>query len=344
MSSGVDSSVAALLLKERGYDVIGASMNLLTCHRDRDRSCCSAEDRRDARLVCSQLNIPYHVFDYRALFREKVIAPFVEEYLEGRTPSPCILCNEHLKFSAFFEEADRLGARYVATGHYARIVQNGDAVHLLKGMDAGKDQSYFLFPLKQKELSRLLFPLGEMTKDESRNLASAAGLSTHEKPESQDICFIQDDDYVSFVEEAAGSRLMGPGNFVDRDGTVLGRHGGIHAYTIGQRRGLGFGLGRRQYVVKIDPGRNEVVLGNDDDLKRSELVVRNVSWVRGDRAETREASVKIRSTHDAVDAGIEVLGDDSVIVHFREPVRAIAPGQAAVFYDGDEVLGGGWIA
>lgn len=343
MSGGVDSSVAALLLKERGYDVIGASMNLMTCYRGGDRSCCSASDRQDARRVCSGIGAQYHVFDYRDAFRRKVIEPFIQEYLNGRTPSPCIFCNEHLKFASLFEEADRFGAAYVATGHYSRIVRKNGSFGLLKGVDSGKDQSYFLFTLTQRQLSRLLFPLGEMLKEDVRGIASRSGIHTHEKPDSQEICFVPDDDYVSFVEANAGSGVKGPGNFVDGEGNVVGRHAGIHAYTIGQRRGLGFGVGRRQYVIRIDRTRNEVVLGPKEDLSRRDMSVGNVSWVEGNFAGAKGVIVKIRSTHGGAGADLEPLDETSIKVNFHDPVSGVAPGQAAVFYDGDEVLGGGWI-
>lgn len=356
MSGGVDSSVAACILKDEGHEVIGASMNLLTCNRALERSCCTAADRQDAREVCRRLGVPHHVFDYRNLFREKVILPFIDEYLMGRTPSPCILCNEHLKFAALFEEAEKLGAAHVATGHYARIDKvpsplvgegRGEGncrFKLQKGVDPSKDQSYFLFTLDEARLSKLIFPIGHRTKAEVRKIALDAGLPVKDKPESQEICFVPDDDYASFVESAAGERIHGPGNFVDADGKILGRHRGIHAYTIGQRRGLGFGVGRRQYVVGINPERNEVVLGSNDDLMRDEMTVEGVRWVSAGHPDRKGVSVKIRSTHKGELADLRRAGEGSVGVRFRKPVRAIAPGQAAVFYDGEEVLGGGWIS
>lgn len=343
MSGGVDSSVAAALLIEQGYEVIGVSMNLFTCNRPIERSCCSAEDRADARAVCERLGIKHHLMDCRPRFKDAVIDTFVDEYLRGRTPSPCILCNKHLKFDALFEEADRLGSKFVATGHYARIENDGERYRLRKGSDEVKDQSYFLFTLTQNELARLVFPVGEMTKGQVRAHASKLGLLVHDKRESQEICFVPEDDYTAFVEEMAGGRLKGPGNFVDMEGRVVGHHKGIHAYTIGQRRGIGFGMGKRQYVIRIDADRNEVVLGASDDLLKGRMLVRNVSWVSSNSADIKEALVKIRSAHSGERAALDVVDGNEIRVRFKRPVRAIAPGQAAVFYIGDEVLGGGWI-
>lgn len=343
MSGGVDSSVAAMLLKDEGYEVTGVSMNLLSCHRLETTTCCSAEDRRDAADVCRQLGVPHHVVDYRAEFKDKIIDPFVEEYLKGRTPSPCILCNEHMKFQMLFEEAVRLDADFVATGHYSRIVEDDLGFHLLKGRDESKDQSYFLFILGQRELSKLLFPVGGFSKQEVRDYASERGIRTHEKPESQEICFVPNDDYVSYIEEVAGDRIMGPGNFVDEEGCVLGRHAGIHAYTIGQRRGLGFGIGKRQYVIGIDPEKNEIVLGSDEALLEKAMLVKRIKWTGAAGKDVRSAEVKIRSTDSGSSAKLIAEGEDALKIVFDEPVRGIAPGQAAVFYDGDEVLGGGWI-
>lgn len=343
MSGGVDSSVAACILKDEGYDVVGISMNLLTCSRAADRSCCTAADRQDARMICQRLGIPHHVVDYRNLFREMVVSPFVDIYLDGRTPSPCILCNEHLKFDALMMEAARLGAAHIATGHYARIVEDDDGFRLLRGVDTLKDQSYFLFTLDEARLAKIFFPVGHLTKVEVRKIALDKDLPVKDKQESQEICFVPDDDYASFVESMAGERIHGPGNFVDLGGKILGRHRGVHAYTIGQRRGLGFGIGRRQYVVGMNFERNEVVLGSSDDLMKDEMTVENVRWVSADSSNRKGISVKIRSTHDGEQADLSRTGEHSVCVRFKKPVRAIAPGQAAVFYDGDIVLGGGWI-
>lgn len=341
MSGGVDSSVAAALLIEDGYDVIGVSMNLFSCDRPLERSCCTAQDRLDACRVCERLNIPHRVVDSRVVFRNEVINPFIEEYAAGRTPSPCILCNERVKFRILIGEAEKSGAHYIATGHYARTERRKTCVSLLRACDHSKDQSYFLFRLRQPELMRTLFPLGEISKRQVRGLARKMGLVTHDKAESQEVCFVPGS-YAAFLEEHAASKLQGPGNFVDVQGRVLGRHRGIHAYTIGQRRGLGFGIGRRQYVVGINGARNEVVLGQIKDLLRREMIVRDVSWTWDMPADLAGILVRIRSTHAGERARLVIEGD-RVIAFFDKPVRAIAPGQAAVFYRDDEVLGGGWI-
>ncbi len=343
MSGGVDSSVAAALLCEAGYDVVGISMNLLTCHRPKEDSCCSAQDRRDAAAVAKSLGIPHVVVDYRADFRKQVIDPFVEEYLAGRTPSPCIRCNEYLKFGALFAEADRLGCEFLSTGHYARVEHIDDRFRLRCGIDPSKDQSYFLFILKQPQLKRLLLPLGGMTKFQVRDLAQRLSLPVHEKPESQEICFVPDDDYVAFVEERAGARMSGPGDFVDTEGNVLGRHRGIHAYTIGQRRGLGVSAGKRRYVVRIDSKRNQVVLGDDADLMCTSMIVRDISWTQPSNADIKRARVRVRSTDAGEMATLVPQPDGAIEVRFDAPVRAIAPGQAAVFSHDDEVIGGGWM-
>lgn len=341
MSGGVDSSVAAWLLKDRGFEVIGASLNLFSCDRA-ESACCSAADRGDARKVCELIGAKYVVYDYRAQFKKMVIEKFVGEYQSGRTPSPCILCNEHFKFDALLKEAEKLGAKYVATGHYARISLSAP-FKLLKGVDESKDQSYFLFTLDQKRLSKLMFPIGHLKKTEVRKIAADAGLPVMDKAESQEVCFVPDNNYASFVESHSSGTLKGPGDFVDTDGRVIGHHNGIHAFTIGQRRGLGFGFGKRQYVVSIDPIANQVVLGDNEDLDTDKMIVGGISWVAGTRPALDDIVVKIRSTHKGVRAKIHDIDGNKVEIEFDKPQRAVAPGQAAVFYDGDEVLGGGWI-
>jgi len=343
MSGGVDSSVAAALLSEEGYAVTGLTMHLYSCHREKDRSCCSARDRMDARAVCEKLGIQLKVLDMRERFSKSIVEPFVEEYLAGRTPSPCVRCNELIKFPALLAEAVGGNAEVFATGHYARVVEDGGIARLLRARDGDKDQSYFLFCLTQDVLARLRLPLGEMTKEEVRSFAFERGLPVHEKAESQEICFVPDDDYTAFVEGHRPERLHGPGDFVDGEGRRVGSHRGIHAYTIGQRRGLGIGGGPRRYVVGIDRGANTVTVGADEDLMRDSLSVDSASWVHPSFARQRDVTVRIRSTHTGEMARIKPLEGGRVEVEFDRPVRAVAPGQAAVFYDGDEVIGGGWI-
>lgn len=334
MSGGVDSSVAAAVLIERGFDVVGMSMEM---------SGCSARDRMDAKEVCGRLSIPHFAVDVREDFRREVMAPFVAEYAAGRTPSPCALCNALIKFPALMREADRLGAPLVATGHYARVAERGGRFRLLRARDPKKDQSYFLFRAGQPALSRLLLPLGDMRKDGVRLMARELGFKIAGKRESQEVCFAPDGDYAAFVESWEGAPLAGPGEFVDASGRTLGVHRGIHRYTVGQRRGIGFGGGARRYVTAIDAAANRVVLGPDGALMRREIALSGVTWAAGAPASACTATVKIRSTHRGAAARIEPLPGGDLRVIFESPVRAAAAGQAAVIYDGDEVAGGGWI-
>lgn len=346
MSGGVDSSVAALLLKEQGYDVVGVSMQLYSCNKISTGSCCSSRDRLDAMEVCRKLGIPFKSVDFRDPFKEFVVEPFVKEYLKGRTPSPCILCNKYLKFGLLYNEMENLGGDFLATGHYSRIAKGKTGgFSLLRGIDKKKDQSYFLFVLSQKDLLRTLFPVGALSKEEVRNIAKSNDLPTGSKEESQEICFVEDDDYVSFIEGYASGKVVGGGDFVDLNGKVLGRHKGIHAYTIGQRRGLGFGVGRRQYVIKIDAKRNQVVLGSRDELLRREIFLSDVSLLssREELLKRRGLEVQIRSVHKAAEAELKFVGENQIKVTFAVPQVMITPGQAAVIYDGEELLGGGWI-
>ncbi len=352
MSGGVDSSVAALLMQEAGYEVIGISMKLWDYdeaeHKPNTKTCCAAEDIGDARAVADRLGIPFYAVNYTDTFKEKVITPFVTSYLSGETPNPCILCNQHIKFDYFLERAKALGASVLATGHYARIETAADGRYrLLKGADPEKDQSYFLFHLGQSELAALHFPIGAWSKKDVRERAAAFGLCTAQKRESQEICFVPDNDHAAFIRRWQGKTemqnpLSGPGPFRSEKGEQLGTHEGIYAYTIGQRRGIKVGgLGSRHYVTDIDPRNNTVTLGERAQSLFSGLEVRDLHWIR-DSIEG-PCEVKIRHRHLPVEAEIALAADKRARVSFKAPQHAVAPGQAAVFYRGDEVLGGGWI-
>jgi len=350
MSGGVDSSVAAALLKEEGRDVFGMTMNLFAlpkaaCLSEELRSCCGAAARRDAGRVAAQLGIPFYVADFRRTFDRAVISDFVAEYARGRTPNPCLRCNRFVKFGPLLKRASRLGAGRIATGHYARIDFDECAGRwrLRKGIDPAKDQSYFLFALRQDELARTLFPLGELRKAEVRKIAGRLGLAVAEKPESQEICFVPDDDYAAFLR----SRIPGafkPGRIVDTTGKTIGRHGGFLNFTIGQRKGMGIAAAHPLYVVSLDAASNTVAAGPNEALFGKELTVSDVNWVAiaGIDGPAR-AEVKIRSRHEGAPAVLCPGPKGSVLVEFDRPQRAITPGQAAVFYDGDVVLGGGTI-
>ncbi len=343
MSGGVDSSVAAALLVEWGYRVIGMTMKLA----GGESRCRSLENAEYARRAADRLGIRFHVADYKDQFREEVIEPFADAYLSGRTPIPCVVCNERFKFHRLLEEGRALGARGVATGHYARIendARSGER-RLCRGRDSQKDQSYFLFRLGPEQLRHTLFPLGELTKSEVREKARALGLATAERSESQEICFAADADYARVVEEIRAGGLPGEGEIVDREGVVLGRHAGVHRFTVGQRRGLGVGGTRRLYVTGVDAARNRVVVGGLDELFCAGAEIEGVSWVSGRPPPSpARALVRVRYRHPGAPARLEIQGNGELRAYFDEPVRAVAPGQAAVFYDGDVVLGGGWIS
>ncbi len=347
MSGGVDSSVAALLLKQAGYEVIGLMMKLWDAPKGETVnpvSCCSVEDATDARRVADQIGIPFYVINSKERFQEKVINPFVREYLSGRTPNPCALCNEKVKFDFLFTKAFELGAYSVATGHYARKVweETTQQWSLFKGSDARKDQSYFLFNLGQKQLEHTLFPVGELSKDEVRRLARDHGLKTSEKAESQEICFVPNNQHGDFIQKFLGADRLPQGNFVSETGKVLGRHEGIHHYTVGQRRGTQVAQGERVYIKSIDALTHDITLASDGTLFQPALLASRVHWVRG-VPDGMELVARIRYRHSGSLATVHEEGTDRVRVNFKEPQRAIAPGQVVVFYRGDELLGGGWI-
>ncbi len=346
MSGGVDSSVAAMLLKQQGYDVVGVTMRLWTTERDDlpalSKRCCSVEDVEDARRVCQAIGVPHYVQNFEKQFQEHVVDYFCQEYDRGRTPHPCLACNDKIKFDFLLRRAMFLEADYIATGHYARIRANGTGLKLLKGADASKDQSYVLFTLTQKELGRLLLPIGEHAKPRIRAMAAEAGLPVADKPDSQEICFIPDGDYRKFVGDRARPR---PGDIVDMAGKTLGRHPGIHFFTVGQRRGLGLdgNTGHPMYVVRIDPETNEVVLGPEERLSRTDLWASRVNFMAGSPpAGPVPVTAKIRYNGSGAMATVTPRGEWAE-VSFAEPQRAVTPGQAVVFYDGDELVGGGII-
>lgn len=344
MSGGVDSSVAAFLMKEAGYDCIGVTMKLYDNEdigMDQEKTCCSLSDIEDARSVAVKLGIPYYVFNFKADFKEKVIDPFIDSYRCGMTPNPCIECNRHLKFTQLHQKARELQCDVVVTGHYARITKDEQGYHLLKGKDAAKDQSYVLYSLTQEQLAHTCFPLGEYTKDEIRRMAEEQGFFNAGKKDSQDICFIPDGDYRRFIEETTGQKST-PGNFVDQEGNVLGIHKGYYCYTIGQRRGLGISAPQSLYVVEIRPEKNEVVLGSNEDLFHSHLMADHFNWIE-QVGPDEIIKARIRYHQTEKEATVRVLEDNKVEVDFLEPQRAITKGQAVVLYRGDAVAGGGRI-
>jgi len=355
MSGGVDSSTAAYLLKSQGHDVIGLSMqmydNLSAASVNADLTyggCCTIDDLADARRVAWRLEIPHFTLNLEENFHEKVIRPFVEGYLAGTTPSPCVLCNTHVKFDLFHTKAVAIGAEKIATGHYARVTSEGGRFELRKALDLAKDQSYFLFELSQAQLSEALFPLGELTKPEVRRIAEEAGLSVARKKESYEICFVpQKDGYAKIVErEATVTPGEGAGEIVDIDGTVLGTHEGYYHFTIGQRRGLQLGgSAERTYVVDVNPFTKRVVIGPASALQRDELVAQRVHWISGEAPTGPiEVQARVRSRMADVAATVTPLDGGRARVSFAHQLRAVAPGQAVVFYQDDLCLGGGWIS
>lgn len=351
MSGGVDSSVAAYLLKKAGYDVIGVTMQIWQdedpCAAAANNGCCGLSAVDDARRVAEVIGIPYYVMNFKKEFRENVIDYFVAEYLKGRTPNPCIACNRYVKWDALLERSLQIGASYIATGHYARVEKLTNGRYAVKrSVTAEKDQTYALYNLTQEQLAHTLMPIGEYAKPEVRKIAAEAGLPVSDKPDSQEICFIPDDDHAGFIERTAGNAVPGPGNFVTADGEILGRHKGITHYTIGQRRGLGLAMGQYVYVTQIRPETNEVVIGSGEDVFSSELFCDHLNFMAAEDVPSGNEihlSAKIRYRHPGEMCTIKRTGPDEIHVVFDKPVRAITPGQAVVFYDNDYILGGGTI-
>ncbi len=348
MSGGVDSSVAAALLKEQGCEVIGMTMQIWDYssftaeHGESFGSCCSLDDVYDARRVAESLDIPFYVVNFEEQFEKEVIERFCNDYFKGLTPNPCVICNQILKFETLLRRARELQADYLVTGHYAQLVHEEGKYSLKKGHDRNKDQTYFLFTLTQEQMQYVRFPLGGMSKNEVREHAARLGLSVAEKAESQDICFVPDGDYVRFLEEQRGPDTMN-GEIVHVDGQVLGKHHGTYRYTVGQRRGLGLSWPQPLYVVGIDAENRRVVVGEKQHLDISQCLVHEINWLVEPSERQLEAACRIRYRHREVPSLITLLEDGSARVDFREPQSGVTPGQAAVFYDGDQVLGGGWI-
>ncbi|ABA89099.1 tRNA (5-carboxymethylaminomethyl-2-thio-U34)-thioltransferase [Syntrophotalea carbinolica DSM 2380] len=341
MSGGVDSTVAAALLLAQGHQVSGVTMRVWDTEPLGDGR--EPAHIRDARKVAFDLGIPLHVVDLREEFLQQVVTPFCEEYLSGRTPNPCVLCNRVFKFSRLLREADRLGADALATGHYARIVEHDGLKVLAKGSNRQKDQSYFLFTLTQQQLQRVVFPLGEMSKEEVRTHAERLGLHVAQKGDSQDICFIPDGDYIGFLERQSHATDT-EGSIVHVSGKRLGKHRGAYRFTVGQRRGLGIAWPEPLYVVAIDAAKKQVIVGEKEHLHVDRLVTTGTNWIVAQPQQPLQARCRIRYRHQEAPCTLVVLGNDRVEVRFDEPQSGVSPGQAAVFYDEDRVLGGGWIA
>ena len=349
MSGGVDSSVAAWLLKEQGYDVIGATMQIWQDEereiQEENGGCCGLSAVDDARRVAQTLDIPHYVMNFKDEFKCRVMDYFVEEYLTGRTPNPCIACNRYVKWESMLKRSMEIGADYIATGHYARIVQLTNGRYAIRNsVTAKKDQTYALYNLTQEQLAHTLMPVGEYTKEEIRTIAEKIGLTVAHKPDSQEICFIPDHDYAAYIDRAAGERVPKVGNFVTKDGEVLGRHLGITHYTVGQRKGLNLAMGHPVFVTQIRPETNEVVIGEAEDVFGDTLYCNHINYMgMEDLAQPKEVLAKIRYAHAGERCVIERVAKDVIKCTFLKPVRAITPGQAVVFYEDGYVLGGGSI-
>ena len=360
MSGGVDSSAAAALLQKQGHELVGFTMQLWDQNRNINvdehgdplpSRCCSLDDVYDARRVAESLEFPFYVLNLQREFEDSVVEPFIQSYLAGETPIPCVACNSRLKFASLDRMAQSLDCEKVATGHYARVVYDeaADRYRLFRGRNYAKDQSYFLWELTQDQLSRAYFPLGEMYKEEVRDIARDANLYTANKPESQEICFVPDGKYSEFIDrylahEGRSDELPRGGEIVDAAGAVIGDHTGIHRYTVGQRRGLGIANEKPLYVLRIERAKNQIVVGEADELESKEFTARGVNWIAlNEPSEPVRANVKVRYRHEPAPATIFPLHDQRARIVFDQPQRAITPGQATIFYDGDEVVGGGWI-
>jgi len=349
MSGGVDSSVGGYLLREQGYEVIGVTMKVWPqdCISRAEDKCCGPQAIADARGVAHSLGIPHYVVDEADQFERLVIDYFSSEYQAGRTPNPCVMCNEKLKFGNLWSKAAVLGCDYIATGHYAVIEHHGDRAVLRKGIDLRKDQSYFLFSLRQPQLQRALTPLGTMRKPQIREIAHSLGLKVADKTDSQEICFVPGNDYKAFLRSHLGENEFHRGEIYDLNGNFVGEHDGLELFTIGQRKGLPGGSLRPRYVVDLDPETNRVIVGDADDLICDEFEIDRATWhpvpAGADRSRPFDATVKIRYNHPGALASVTPLEPNRARIRLQEPQRAVTPGQAAVFYDGDVVLGGGWI-
>ncbi len=347
MSGGVDSSVAAAVLKDSGFEVIGGTMEVFPDYEQpslEEGGCCSLSDIEDAKKVAYKLGIPHYTFNLKEVFHQEVIDDFINEYANARTPNPCVICNKEIKFKALLKRAIELDADYIATGHYARIIHNSGDRHLLKkSVDKEKDQTYMLYVLNQFQLEHTLMPLGDYNKSKVRKIAKELGFVTHNKPESQDICFVPDDDYIRFLDENS-SALFEPGPIVDTEGNKLGEHDGLHRYTIGQRKGLGIAAGYPLYVVALNRDRNAIIVGRDEDVYSKSLYADNLNWISIQTLkEPLDVYARIRYNSQEVPARVYPLEEDKVKVVFNEEQRAITPGQSVVFYDGELVIGGGLI-